>query len=45
MNDASAEDALSVEVLIGKVADEFTQRLNRGEQPQIDGPAFAESRL
>src|SRR5262249_19018778 len=37
MNDASVEaDDLSVEVLIGKVADEFTQRLNRGEQPHIE---------
>ena len=23
----------SVELLVGRVADEFTQRLNRGEQP------------
>jgi WD40 repeat protein/serine/threonine protein kinase len=36
MNDASVRDNLSVEVLIGQVADEFTQRLNRGEQPQIE---------
>src|SRR5262249_33902149 len=36
MNEASVEDDLSAEVLLGKVADEFTQRLNRGEQPQIE---------
>jgi hypothetical protein len=26
----------SVETLVGQVADEFTQRLNRGEQPEIE---------
>src|SRR5262245_9857451 len=26
----------STEALVGKVADEFTQRLNRGEQPDIE---------
>jgi hypothetical protein len=27
---------LSVDALVGQIADEFTQRLNRGEQPDID---------
>ena len=26
----------AVEVLVGQVADEFTQRLNRGESPDVD---------
>jgi serine/threonine protein kinase len=46
MNDVSLNPSLdqysqnnapdSVEALVGQVADEFTQRLNRGEQPEIE---------
>jgi serine/threonine protein kinase/Tfp pilus assembly protein PilF len=36
MNTTSAATDRSVEALVGQVADEFVQRLNRGEQPDID---------
>src|SRR5437667_3471434 len=36
MNEASAPENLSVESLMTVVADEFLERLNRGEQPDIE---------
>jgi serine/threonine protein kinase/WD40 repeat protein/tetratricopeptide (TPR) repeat protein len=36
MNNISLPADPSVEALVGQVADEFVQRLNRGEQPDID---------
>ncbi len=36
MNTISALENRSVEDLLGQVADEFTQQLNRGEQPDIE---------
>jgi serine/threonine protein kinase len=36
MNMHSARVSASVEVLVGQVADEFTQRLNRGERPSVE---------
>jgi serine/threonine protein kinase len=32
----AAQDNLSVEALVGRIADEFTQRLNRGERPSVE---------
>jgi tetratricopeptide (TPR) repeat protein len=39
MNSAPASSGLSVEALVGQVADEFTERLNRGEEPDVEGYA------
>ena len=36
MAELATTGELSVEALVGQVADEFMQRLNRGEQPDID---------
>jgi serine/threonine protein kinase/tetratricopeptide (TPR) repeat protein len=36
MNDFAAGVDLSVEALVGQVADEFTERLNCGEQPAVE---------
>jgi WD40 repeat protein/serine/threonine protein kinase len=36
MNDHFADQDLSEEALVGRVADEFTERLNRGEQPDVE---------
>jgi eukaryotic-like serine/threonine-protein kinase len=36
MPDFPARDPPSVEGLLGQIADEFTERLNRGEQPDIE---------
>src|SRR5712692_5607270 len=36
MDRASENTTASMESLLGEVADEFTQRLNRGEQPDIE---------
>jgi tetratricopeptide (TPR) repeat protein len=36
MSERPAGEDPSVEVLLGQIADEFTQRLNRGEQPQVE---------
>ncbi|MBW3540206.1 MAG: tetratricopeptide repeat protein [Planctomycetes bacterium] len=36
MNDISAHERVSLTELIGQVADEFLDRLNQGEQPQIE---------
>jgi serine/threonine protein kinase len=36
MKIAAAEANASVEVLVGRIADEFTQRLNRGERPSVE---------
>ena len=36
MAELATTGELSVEALVGQVADEFVQRLNRGEQPDID---------
>jgi serine/threonine protein kinase len=36
MNDALGQQALSIEDQVGQVADEFTERLNRGEQPEVE---------
>ncbi len=36
MNDAHALEKTSMESLVGQVADEFIERLNRGEQPEIE---------
>jgi WD40 repeat protein/serine/threonine protein kinase len=40
VSDRSAVDDASIEVLFGQIADEFTQRLNRGEQPQVEDYAL-----
>jgi serine/threonine protein kinase/tetratricopeptide (TPR) repeat protein len=36
MNESRTLESASVEGLVGQIADEFTHRLNRGEQPEID---------
>jgi serine/threonine protein kinase len=36
MKDLSAREDLSVEALVGEVADQFTERLNRGERPDVE---------
>jgi Flp pilus assembly protein TadD/serine/threonine protein kinase len=36
MSDRPAVEDPSLEVLLGRIADEFTQRLNEGEQPQVE---------
>jgi eukaryotic-like serine/threonine-protein kinase len=36
VNDVAALESLSVEALVGQIADEFTERLNRGERPEIE---------
>jgi serine/threonine protein kinase/Tfp pilus assembly protein PilF len=36
MNDTQARPYVSMEALLGQVADEFTQRLNSGQQPDIE---------
>jgi WD40 repeat protein/serine/threonine protein kinase len=36
MNEPTVSDAASVERLVGQIADEFTERLNRGEHPDIE---------
>jgi WD40 repeat protein/serine/threonine protein kinase len=36
VNDVAALESLSVEALVGQIADEFTERLNRGEGPEIE---------
>jgi WD40 repeat protein/serine/threonine protein kinase len=36
MNDCALGNDLPVESLVGQVADEFTERLNRGEQPAVE---------
>jgi WD40 repeat protein/serine/threonine protein kinase len=36
MSEAAVAAEVSVEALVGQVADEFTERLNRGEQPDIE---------
>jgi serine/threonine protein kinase/tetratricopeptide (TPR) repeat protein len=36
MNEASVQEDLSVESLLGQIVDEFLERLNQGEQPDID---------
>jgi serine/threonine protein kinase/Tfp pilus assembly protein PilF len=36
MSERPAVEDPSVEVLLGQIADEFTQRLNQGEQPQVE---------
>src|ERR1700733_14367460 len=36
MKAASSLDRNGVEALVGQIADEFTERLNRGEQPEIE---------
>ena len=36
MNAHTGSSIASVETLLGQVADEFTERLNRGEQPEIE---------
>jgi serine/threonine protein kinase/Flp pilus assembly protein TadD len=40
MSERSAVEDTSVEVLLGQIADEFTQRLNGGEQPQVEDYAL-----
>ena len=39
MNDCAVRDDGSAEALVGQVADEFTERLHRGEQPTVEEPA------
>ncbi len=36
MNDTNTTKISSLEALVGEVADDFTQRLNRGDQPQVE---------
>jgi serine/threonine protein kinase len=36
MNLEAGRDQAALEALVGQVADEFTQRLNRGERPSVD---------
>ena len=36
MNDRAQLDAASQESLLAEIADEFIQRIDRGEQPDID---------
>src|SRR5262249_59850944 len=36
MNDHPVRQPVSVESLVGHVADEFTERLQRGEQPDVE---------
>src|ERR1700687_2460026 len=36
MNDYPVQKDLSVEALVGQVADEFTERVQRGEQPDVE---------
>jgi eukaryotic-like serine/threonine-protein kinase len=39
MNDVPVKENMSVDALVGQVADEFTERLNRGEQPDVEAYA------
>jgi WD40 repeat protein/serine/threonine protein kinase len=36
MNEPTVSDAAAVERLVGQIADEFTERLNQGEQPDVE---------
>ncbi|HYV34874.1 MAG TPA: tetratricopeptide repeat protein [Gemmataceae bacterium] len=36
MNDSLTQDQAAMEALLGRIADEFTERLNRGETPRIE---------
>jgi tetratricopeptide (TPR) repeat protein len=45
MNEPATQHDESVEALVGRVADEFTQRLNRGERPSVEEFAARHPRI